>query len=51
MVNLVLDDDARMLKDSAERFMADKLPVKELRRVRDTEDADGFSRDAHHIIP
>ncbi len=46
MVNLVLDDDARMLKDSAERFMADKLPVKELRRVRDTEDADGFSRDA-----
>lgn len=44
MVNLVLDDDQRMLKESAERFMADKVSVKELRRVRDSEDADGFSR-------
>ncbi|MBY0531722.1 MAG: acyl-CoA dehydrogenase [Xanthobacteraceae bacterium] len=34
-----------MLRDSAREFLADKSPVSELRRLRDTKDKDGFSRD------
>ncbi len=45
MVNLVLNEDQLMLREAAQRFMADKAPVKELRRVRDEEVADGFSRE------
>ncbi|MBX3522931.1 MAG: acyl-CoA dehydrogenase [Xanthobacteraceae bacterium] len=34
-----------MLRDSAREFLTDKSPVSELRRLRDTRDQDGFSRD------
>lgn len=42
---LVLNEDQLMLKDAAKGFLADKSPVSELRRLRDTADKDGFSRD------
>lgn len=42
---IALDEDRIMLRDSAREFLADKSPVSELRRLRDTKDKDGFSRD------
>ena len=42
---LILDDQQEMLRDSARAFLSEKSPVSELRRLRDTHDADGFSRD------
>lgn len=42
---LVLNEDQLMLKDAAKGFLVDKSPVSELRRLRDTADKDGFSRD------
>jgi alkylation response protein AidB-like acyl-CoA dehydrogenase len=44
MATLVLDDEQRMLREAAERFMADKAPVAQLRGLRDAEDRDGFDR-------
>lgn len=41
---LVLNDEQRMIKDTADEFFAEQAPVAELRRLRDTQDADGFSR-------
>jgi alkylation response protein AidB-like acyl-CoA dehydrogenase len=43
---LVLNDDQQMIKDSAAGFLADKTPVAQLRTLRDSQDADGFSRTA-----
>ncbi len=38
-------DDQAMLKDSAAPFIADAAPVSHLRKLRDSNDATGFSRD------
>jgi acyl-CoA dehydrogenase len=40
---LVLNEDQQMLKDAAAGFLAEKAPVSELRRLRDTRDDTGFS--------
>lgn len=42
---IALDEDRIMLRDSARAYLADKSPVSELRRLRDTKDRDGFNRD------
>lgn len=42
---IALDEDRIMLRDSAREFLTDKSPVSELRRLRDSKDKDGFSRD------
>lgn len=41
---LVLNEDEKLLSESAEGFFADKAPVKALRKLRDEEDATGFDR-------
>jgi alkylation response protein AidB-like acyl-CoA dehydrogenase len=41
---LYLNDEQVQLQDSARNFMAENSPVSALRRLRDTQDADGFSR-------
>ncbi len=40
---LILNEEQNMLKDAAKAFLADRAPVAELRRLRDTNDATGFS--------
>jgi alkylation response protein AidB-like acyl-CoA dehydrogenase len=42
---LVLNEEQSMLRDSARGLISDKAPVSHLRQLRDTKDADGFSRD------
>src|SRR6478735_1428508 len=42
---LVLNEEQSMLRDSARAFISDKAPVSHLRRLRDSKDATGFSRD------
>ncbi|HRF07139.1 MAG TPA: acyl-CoA dehydrogenase [Xanthobacteraceae bacterium] len=42
---IALDEDRIMLRDSAREFLADKSPVSELRRLRDSRSEDGFSRE------
>lgn len=42
---LLLTEDQAMLRDTARAFIEDKSPVAEMRRLRDSRDADGFSRD------
>ncbi|MCF2525083.1 acyl-CoA dehydrogenase [Bradyrhizobium sp. G127] len=42
---LVLNEEQTMLRDSARGLISDKAPVAHLRKLRDTKDADGFSRD------
>ena len=42
---LVLTDDQLMFRDSAKRFAAERTPVAQMRKLRDTNDAAGFSRD------
>ncbi len=44
MVALVLNDEQRMVKDSADGFFASEGPVAQLRKLRDAKDADGFDR-------
>jgi len=39
---LVLTEEQTMLKDAAKAFLADRAPVAELRRLRDTNDATGY---------
>lgn len=41
---LVLNDEQKMVKESAEGFFAENAPVSQLRHLRDTADADGFDR-------
>ncbi|HET7794800.1 MAG TPA: acyl-CoA dehydrogenase family protein [Rhizobacter sp.] len=41
---LVLTEEQNMLRDSARSFLADNAPVSQLRKLRDSHDADGFSR-------
>ena len=42
---LYLNDEQAMLRDTAKDFVAENAPVKHLRELRDTNNADGFSRD------
>ena len=42
---LVLTEEQSMLRDSARGFITDKAPVSHLRQLRDSGDADGFSRE------
>ncbi len=42
---LVLTEEQEMLKESARGFLDEKAPVSALRKLRDTNDPDGFSRD------
>ncbi len=41
---LILTDEQNQLRDSARDFMAEQAPIAQLRRLRDSADADGFSR-------
>jgi len=41
---LVLTEEQTMLRDSARTFLAERGPISQLRQLRDTSDADGFSR-------
>jgi alkylation response protein AidB-like acyl-CoA dehydrogenase len=40
----VLTEEQVLLRDSARTFLAENAPLKQLRRLRDSRDADGFSR-------
>ena len=42
---LVLNEEQRLLKSTAEDFFRDKAPVGALRKLRDQKNADGFSRE------
>lgn len=42
---LILTEEQEMLRDSARGFLDEKAPVAALRKLRDTNDPDGFSRD------
>src|SRR5271166_3124633 len=41
---LVLNDEQTMLRDNARGFLAKNAPIAHLRALRDSRDADGFSR-------
>lgn len=41
---LILSEDQELIRDSARELVQAKSPIKEMRRLRDTRDADGFSR-------
>lgn len=38
----ILDEQQRMLRDSAQTFLSERMPVSQLRALRDTEDARGY---------
>ena len=42
---LVLSDEQQLLQDTVREFVREKMPVKHLRALRDSNDAVGFSRD------
>jgi alkylation response protein AidB-like acyl-CoA dehydrogenase len=42
---LILTEEQNLVRDTARAFLADKAPVAHLRRLRDSRDRDGFSRD------
>jgi alkylation response protein AidB-like acyl-CoA dehydrogenase len=44
-MSLVLTEEQTMLRDSARGFISDKAPIAHLRKLRDSKDATGFSRD------
>jgi acyl-CoA dehydrogenase len=44
-MSLVLTEDQLMFRDAAKRFAAERAPVAQLRKLRDSGDAVGFSRD------
>jgi alkylation response protein AidB-like acyl-CoA dehydrogenase len=41
---LILTEEQTMLRDSARAFMADNAPITQLRKLRDTNDANGYSK-------
>ncbi len=43
-MGFVLSEEQTILRDSAKNFMAERSPVTELRRLRDTQDETGFDR-------
>jgi len=45
MTGLVLNEEQQMLKDAAKRFLQERAPVSQLRRLRDERDETGFSRE------
>ncbi len=45
MSALVLNDEQQMLKDAAKGFLSEQAPVSQLRKLRDSQDETGFSRD------
>ncbi|MBN8980249.1 MAG: acyl-CoA dehydrogenase family protein, partial [Rhizobiales bacterium] len=42
---LVLNEEQSMLRDSARGLITDKAPIAHLRKLRDSKDAAGFSRE------
>ncbi len=44
-MTLVLNDEQRMLNESVQSFLEDCAPISHLRKLRDTRDATGFSRE------
>ena len=46
---LVLTEEQTMLRDSARVFMAESAPVSQLRQLRDSRDATGFSRSGIYL--
>lgn len=44
-MSLTLSEEQQLLKESAEKFFAKTSPISRMRGLRDTRDADGFSRD------
>jgi alkylation response protein AidB-like acyl-CoA dehydrogenase len=42
---LTLNEDERMIRDTAKEFFAERAPVSQLRALRDGKDPDGFSRE------
>ena len=45
MMNWDLNDEEKMLKNSAADYFREKFPIQNLRRMRDTQDPVGFSRE------
>ncbi|HEY0941850.1 MAG TPA: acyl-CoA dehydrogenase family protein [Steroidobacter sp.] len=43
-MTLILTDDQQMFRDAAKRFVAERAPVAQLRKLRDDADPTGFSR-------
>src|SRR5271169_646451 len=43
-MSLILTEEQTMLRDSAHEFLSERAPVAQLRELRDTRDASGFSR-------
>src|SRR6266700_6532837 len=41
---LVLSSDTEMVRDTAHEFFRERAPITALRKLRDTNDPDGFSR-------
>lgn len=44
-MSLVLNEDQLMFRDAAKRFAAERAPISQLRQLRDSQDAAGFSRE------
>jgi alkylation response protein AidB-like acyl-CoA dehydrogenase len=44
-MSLVLNEDQQMFRDAAKRFVAERAPVAQLRKLRDQNDGVGFDRD------
>ena len=44
-MGLVLNEEQRILRDSAKELLGERAPVKALRKLRDERDPDGFSRE------
>lgn len=47
---LVLSSEAQMVRDTATEFFRERSPITELRKLRDSEDPDGFSRSIWRMI-
>jgi alkylation response protein AidB-like acyl-CoA dehydrogenase len=47
---LILTEEARMVRDTAMDFFRERSPIAALRKLRDDNDPDGFSRDLWHQI-
>lgn len=45
-MSLLLNEEQRILKNGAHEFFGARLPVSDLRRLRDSDDVDGFDRNA-----
>lgn len=45
MAALILNEEQQMLKDAAKGFLSERAPISQLRQLRDSRDASGFSRE------